>query len=148
MPPTRSLLVLRDPWALSRPVLRTAGGPRRPLAAVSRDLHADVDRLCPPPRRRQPAGARPPPPPTGERSELIEAAGWTSDQSGVEPVWPLEKSCSSDEFSAVGCQVRRVAQVEVSAAHRSRHQVEAAEASQWRFGLLVASSERTYSGRL
>ena len=47
------------------------------------------------------------------RSELLEEASWTSDQSGFEPLCPLEKSCSSDDFIALRYQVRRVAQMEL-----------------------------------
>ena len=114
---------------------------------AGRALHAYLARLCLPPRRRRLAGESALDSAEVAGSSLIKEAGCTSDWSGLDQLLFLEQSRSCEDFIAVGCQTRRVAQVEVSAMQPLRELVHVAEPSLWPIGLLVASGERTYSGR-
>ena len=110
-------------------------------------MHADAAGLCPPPRRRRLAGESALGSAEVVGSPLVEEAGCTSDQSGLDPLYLLKDIFSSKQFIAVGCQTCRVARVEVSAMQPYRELVHVAEPSLWSFGLLAASGERTCSGR-
>ena len=85
----------------SRPVLRTAGRPRRPTAAGGRALHADVARLCPPPRWRGLAGESALDSAEVIGSLLLEAAGCTSGQGGLGSRSRPEQSCRTDNLVAL-----------------------------------------------
>ena len=79
-------------------VRRTASSPRRPLAADSRALAADVAESCPPPRRRRLAGESALDSAEVIGSSLVEAAGCTSGLSGLGPPSRPEDSYRTDKF--------------------------------------------------
>ena len=119
--PRRSL---RGPWALTRPVLRTLGRPRRPLAAAGRALHADLAESCPPPRRRQLAGESAHDSAEAIGWSLLEAAGCTSGQSGLSSPSRPEDSSSTDDLVALHSTVimssRRATSVSSTRAGRAK----------------------------